>query len=171
VVYYEFYMVPPNSCSLEPTCTDPVTCPDCCPDPAPESGCDYCGGPSYTATVNVNAITVGASSLTVHDVDTTFYCNVSANHGGPVQSPYDFNNYQKVCVISLENGFPTVTSSDIGIDWTGTFNQRGGDNNCCGTILNFANDKTYGAMDLAITTWQGLLGGNGSQATPYKIII
>tara|TARA_R110000868_G_scaffold411118_2_gene701871 strand:- start:1289 stop:1783 length:495 start_codon:yes stop_codon:yes gene_type:complete len=164
-------MVPPSSCSLEPTCTDPVTCPDCCPDPAPESGCDYCGGPSYTATVNVNAITVGASSLTVHDVDTTFYCNVSANHGGPVQSPYDFNNYQKVCVISLENGFPTVTSSDIGIDWTGTFNQRGGDNNCCGTILNFANDKTYGAMDLAITTWQGLLGGNGSQATPYKIII
>jgi hypothetical protein len=179
LVYYEFYMQPPSSCSFEPTCTDPVTCPDCCPDPAPVGGCDYCGGPSYTATVNVNAITVGSDSINQESVETTYYCNVSANHGGPVvPNPdpllppiYDYSNYQKVCNISVDNAWPAVDGSNIGISWTGHFNQRDGVSNCCGNILNFASDRTYGSMLLAIQTWEGVLGGNGSQSQPYKIIV
>ena len=172
LVYYEFYMLPPGSCSLQPSCADPVTCPECCPDPAPEGGCDYCGGPSYTATVNVVDVTVGSSVITEQSVQTTFYCSIYANHGGPVLAPYDYNHYQKVCVFSLYNGWPSVNPLDIGIEWTGAFNKTNPEEPyCCGTTVNFSANKTYGAMDLAITNWEGLLGGNGSLITPYKIII
>ena len=29
--------------------------------------------------------------------------------------------------------------------------------NCCGTMTNFSDNRTYGAMSLAITNYQGLL--------------
>jgi hypothetical protein len=74
----------------------------------------------------------------------------------------------------LQNGFPDTTGIAAlnGIVWTGTFNITAAEPpNCCDTILNVSDNKTYGAMQTAITNYQGLLGGNGSLVTPYKIII
>ena len=133
-------MVPPSSCSAQPTCTDPVECPECCPDPAPVGGCDYCGGYNsstpYTANVNVNATTVGSDSINEISVQTQFYCNVSDLHGGPV----GYENYQKVCNISYGPNWPAVDGSSVGISWNADFNQRSGTPNCCGNIVNIPKD-------------------------------
>ena len=134
-------MVPPSSCSAQPTCTDPVECPECCPDPAPVEGCDYCGGYNsstpYTANVNVNATTVGSDSINEISVQTQFYCNVSDPHGGPV----GYENYQKVCNISYGPNWPAVDGSSVGISWNADFNQRSGTPNCCGNIVNFPSNR------------------------------
>lgn len=164
-------MVPPGSCSAQPTCTAPVECPECCPDPAPEGGCDYCGGYNsstpYTANVNVNATTVGSDSINEISVQTQFYCNVSDPHGGPV----GYENYQKVCNISYGPNWPAVDGSSVGISWNADFNQRSGTPNCCGNIVNFPSNRTYDDMIQSINDWAGTLGGDGSSISPYKVII